>query len=153
LEALQSLGEDVKKFRRLEGRFREALKPDGAIAGMLFDRCFSSYLRCVLAARLEASAVAPTATSANPSAVVPLLRERDVPTLVLPNGHEGTSIRATFPEEVFRELVLVERYDRHFCREMYRALSLLLVMRNGGEDGLQQCIGQILGASKQQAGA
>jgi hypothetical protein len=150
LEALQSVGEDVKKYRRLERRFRETLKPIGEIACMLFDRFFSSYLRCVLAARVEANSFARTATSADPSAVIPSLHERHVPTLVLPNGQENISIHAIFPADLFRELVLIQRYDRHFSREMYRALSLLLVLRDGGEDGLQQCIGQILGSGKKQ---
>jgi hypothetical protein len=150
LEALQSLGEDVKKYRQLERRFRETLKPDGEIAGFLFDRFFSSYLRCVLAARVEANSFARTATSADPSAAIPSLHERDVPTLVFPNGQENISIHAIFPTDLFRELVLIQRYDRHFSREMYRALSLLLVLRDGGEDGLQQCIGQILGSGKKQ---
>jgi len=148
LKALQSLGDDVKRFRRLERRFRETLKPDGEIGGLLFDRFFSSYLRCVLAARLEASAVAPAATPANPSAVVPLLHERDVPTLILRNGEENVSNGATFPTGLMHELTLVQRYDRHYSREMYRALSLLLVLRDGGEDGLQQCIWQIFGVTK-----
>jgi hypothetical protein len=151
-EALQSLGEDIKKFRRLERRFRETLKPKGEIAGMLFDRFYSSCLRCVLAARIEANAVTPTAKSSSPSPVVPTLLERDVPTLVWPDGEKNSSIHANFPPDLIRELVLIQRYDRHYSREMFRALSLLLVVRDSGEDGLQQCIAQILGASKQQAG-
>jgi hypothetical protein len=151
-EALQTLGEDVKKFRRIERRFREALKPDGEIGNMVFDRFYSSYLRSVLGARIEASAVTPTATSASHSAVVPTLLERDVPTLVWPDGEKNPSIHANFPPDLIRELVLIQRYDRHYSREMFRALSLLLVLRDSGEDGLQQCIAQILGLNKQHAG-
>jgi hypothetical protein len=149
LQTLQSQGEDIKKYRRLERRFREVLKPVGVIAWMLLDKFWSSYLRCVLAARAEASAFARTASSAHPPEVAPSLHERDVPTLVLPNGQEAAPIHETLPADLFHELVLVQRYDRHFSREMYRALSILLVMRDGGEAGLQQYIEQILGSSTQ----
>ena len=146
LEALQSVGEDVKKYRRLERRFRETLKPVGEIGGFLFDRFYSSYLRCVLAARIEATSFARTATSADPSGGVPALLERDVPTLVSPDGQRNNSFHAIFPTDLFRELVLIQRYDRHFSREMFRALSLLLALRDNGEADLQQkCIAQILG--------
>jgi hypothetical protein len=146
-EALQNVGEDVKKFRRLERRFRETLISDGEAANLIFDRFFSSYLRCVLVARVEASAFTPSATTmANPSTDLPALYERDVPTLVSPDGEEARPIHANFQPELLRELALVQRYDRHFSREMLRNLSLLLVLRDRGEDGLQQFIAQILGA-------
>ena len=152
LEALQRLGEDIKKYRRIERRFRETLKPEGEIGRFLFDRFISCYYRCVMAARVEANSISRTATSASPSAVMPSLHERDVPTLVLQDGERSDSINVIFPPDLFRELVLIQRYDRHFSREMFRALRLLLVLRDSGEEGLQQCIGHILGASKQQAG-
>jgi hypothetical protein len=151
-EALRTLGEDVKKFRRLERRFRETLKPEGEIAGMVFDRFFSSYLRCIVAARVEASAFTPSATSSNSSNLLPTLREQNVPTLVSQGAEEEPSIHATLPIDLIRELVLMQRYDRHFSREMFRNLSLLLVLRNGGEDGLQQCILQFLCSTKQPIG-
>jgi hypothetical protein len=135
-EALQSLGEDIKKFRRLERRFRETLKPEGEIAGMLFDRFYAIYLRCILAARIEASAVTPTATSASHSAVIPTLLQRDVPTLFWPDEEKNPSIHANLSADLIRVLVLIQRYDRHFSREMFRALSSLLVSRDSGEDAL-----------------
>ena len=152
LKALKNLGEDDKKFRRIERRFRETLRPVGVIADLLFDRFFASYLRCVLAGRVEAGAFAPIAASANPSAIAPLLEERDVPTLVLRDGPEDASIRAALPADIYRELVLIQRYDRHFSREMFRALSLLLVLRDGGEEALKQSIWQFLGLTKPQEG-
>lgn len=54
LEALRHLGDNLKALRRMERRFRAELKPRGAVAEIVFDRFWSSYLRCLLAARTEA---------------------------------------------------------------------------------------------------
>jgi hypothetical protein len=61
---------------------------------------------------------------------------------------DGASIAASLPPDIFRELVLVQRYDRHFGHDMFRTLSLLLTMRDGGEDALRQSIELMLGAGK-----
>ena len=47
LEALRHLGENSKSLRRMEQRFRTELKPHGEIAEVVFDRFWSSYLRCL----------------------------------------------------------------------------------------------------------
>jgi hypothetical protein len=146
LEVLQIVSEDIKKIRRLERRFRKALNPKGEIAGLIFDRFFSSYLRLLLCARVEARAVAPTA--ANDSEVIPSVRELEFPTLIMPGGQDDRSTHSPIPADLLSQLALVQRYDRHFSREMYRALSLLLVMRDGGESGLQEYIAQIVGVGK-----
>jgi hypothetical protein len=148
LETLRSLGEDVKKYRRIERRLREALKPVGVVALMLFDRFFSSYLRCVLVARFESGLVAPRTSSTDKTATQAVLQDRAVPTLTFPDGTDGASIAASLPPDLFHELVLVQRYDRHFDHVMFRTLSLLLAMRDGGEDALRQSIDLMLGAGK-----
>jgi hypothetical protein len=148
LEALRRQGESVKQYRAIERQFREALKPAGVIALMLFDRFFSCYLRCALAARFESGIVVPRAPSADGSSAPAVLHDRAVPTLVFPDVTDGTSIAAALPPDLFRELVLVQRYDRHFGHEMFRTLSLLLSMRDGGEDALRQSIELMLGVGK-----
>jgi hypothetical protein len=148
LETLRRQGESVKQYRAIERQFREALKPTGVIALMLFDRFFSCYLRCILAARFESGIVVPRAPSADGSAATAVLHDRAVPTLIFPDVTDGASIAASLPPDLLRELVLVQRYDRHFNHEMMRTLCLLLAMRDGGEDALRQSIELMLGAGK-----
>jgi hypothetical protein len=52
------------------------------------------------------------------------------------------------PPELLRDLVLVQRYDRHHSRELYRALGLLLLLRRGGEPALEDWASEILGSGK-----
>jgi hypothetical protein len=148
LETLRSLGEDIKKYRRIERRLREALKPVGVVALMLFDRFFSSYLRCVLAARFESGIVTPRVTLIDGSAASTILVDRAMPTLIYPDPMDGASTPASLPPDLFRELALVQRYDRHFNHDMIRTLYLLLAMRDGGEDALRQCMELMLGIGK-----
>jgi len=49
--------------------------------------------------------------------------------------------------DVFRQLLLVQRYDRHFGRDMYQALALLLILRNKGEAGLEQSVAKMFGVA------
>ena len=65
----------------------------------------------------------------------------ELPTLVSVD-HPGTQVLSG---EAFRQLALVARYDGHFSREMYRALAMLLVLRNGGAADLEQLVGRKLG--------
>jgi hypothetical protein len=143
LEALQKLGEDVRKFRRLESKFRQALKPDGEVALLLFDRFWSSYLRCVLAARVEAQVIAPRVNTDDSNKALPQLHERDVPTLLFAEKSDPGAISQTLPTDLIHELTLLQRYECHFSRELYRSLHLLLIMREGGEDGLTQLLRNI----------
>jgi hypothetical protein len=143
LEALQKLGEDVRKFRRLERTFRNALKPNGEIALLFFDRFWSSYLRCTLAARMEAGLVAPQLISRDPNPVLPQVSEREVPTLLISGESEVGSISQSLPAECINELVLFQRYDSHYSRELFRALHMLLVMRDRGEGGLMEIMSSI----------
>jgi hypothetical protein len=72
------------------------------------------------------------------------LREGVLPILVVPEDGD-TSIDdpekpTVFDSEAFRRLTLVARYDRSAAREMYRTMSLLLIMRNEGEVGLENWV-------------
>jgi hypothetical protein len=140
LEALRHLGEDLKSLRRMERRFRTELKPQGAIADLVFDRFFSSYLRCVLAARTEANVFARQGQGANKRDTEPRLVDGGLPTLVVEQSAEGGYLHEALEAVTLRELSLVQRYDRHFGREMFSALALLLVLRRKGEAGLEDAL-------------
>jgi hypothetical protein len=140
LETLEKLGEDTRKLRRLERRFRQALRPVGEIALLLFDKFWNSYIHLILAARFEANLVVPRVTSGDPGVALPQLRELTVPTLFIPDGSEVGSISQALPADLIHELALLQRYESHHSRELYRALHLLLIMREGGEDGLTQLL-------------
>ena len=146
LEALVRLGENIRSLRQIERKFRAELKPSGIVAEALFDRFFSCYLRCLLAARAEAETFAPIGEPAGESRVIASLKEREVPTLVF-HDSSGTS-EAHPPADLLRQLALVARYDAHLSREMYRALGMLMILRSGGEAALEQCAGKILGVSR-----
>jgi hypothetical protein len=137
LEALQKLGEDIRKIRRLERRYRESLKPVGAIGLMVFDRFWSSYTRLLLAARIEANLVVPREKIDISHQAFPQIEERAVPTLVSAEKSELGLISHNLPADLIHELVLIQRYDAHFSRELFRSLHLLLIMQEGGEDGLK----------------
>jgi hypothetical protein len=147
LEALASLGENTRNLRLIERKLREELKPSGIVGALLFDRLFSSYLRCLLAERAEAAMFAPIDQPAGEPRHFVSLKERDVPTLVLQESSEAGE--AHLPADLLRQLALAARYDAHFSKEMYRALGMLLILRNGGEAALDQCIGKILGVNRE----
>jgi hypothetical protein len=147
LEGLARLGENIRSLRQIERKFRAELKPSGILGATLFDRFFSSYLRCVLAARAEAATFAPIDLPAGESRHFISLKEREVPTLVLQDSSGASETH--LPADLLRQLALAARYDAHFSKEMYRALAWLLIHRNGGEAALDQCAGKILGVSRE----
>jgi hypothetical protein len=146
LEALRHLGEDLKRLRRLERQFREELQPQGALADLIFDRFWSSYLRCLLAARVEASAFLASVPNTTNPATNSKLVDADRPTLV--PTEEASNLYQVLPPDVLRQLALVQRYDARYSGEMYRALGLLIVMRAKGDAGLEECISANLGIGK-----
>lgn len=146
-EALVRLGENPKTLRKIKHDLRAQLKPSGAVGETLFDRLWSSYLRCLLAAKAEASAFAPIDKPAGESRLITSLKERQLPTLVV-QDFSGTS-EAHLSPDLLRQLALVARYDAHFSKEMYRALGMLLILRSGGEAALEQCVGKILGVNRE----
>jgi hypothetical protein len=145
LEALRHLGEDTKSLRRLERRFRAELKPQGAIAEVVFDRFWSSYLRCLLAARTEANVFLRQGQDSNQGKTKPCLLDGHFPTLVVDQSAGAVLTPAPLGAETLHELALVQRYDRHFGKEMYVTLALLLVLRSSGEAGLEDALASAFG--------
>lgn len=147
LDALRHLGEDPRLLRRLERQFRRDLMPSGTIANLIFDRFWSSYLRCLLAARAEARAFVTSGHDETKAARVPQLIQGDPPALIIDDDQQ--LLRQALAPDLLRQLLLVQRYDRHFSREMYHALALLLVLRAHGEPGLEQSITRMVGISSE----
>lgn len=141
LQALASLGENVRQLRRLQAKFRAELKPSRAVGSMYFDRFWSSYLHCLLVARAAAMAIAPEEQHTD-TAITPTLVRKELPTLV---WTDQPTAKEKLSSELFRHLALVQRYDAHFSREMYRSLGMLLVLRDYGEAVLARCITKTLG--------
>jgi hypothetical protein len=140
LETLRRHGENIRALRENQNELRATLKPTGAIGRLLLDRFWASVLRLILVARLEEIGLGPRGSPTKSSESEPTVREGAVPILVLGSeedmtGDDGSSER--FDSELFRKLALVSRYDRAASREMYRTLSLLLLMRQKGEVGLE----------------
>ena len=54
-----------------------------------------------------------------------------------------------FDSDVFRRLALIARYDRSAAREMYRTMSLLLIMRSEGEAGLENWVRATVGVKNE----
>lgn len=144
IQTLERLGENVRALRKIESELRASLKPRGALGRLLFDRFWASILRLILAARIEEGGLTPQETTAKNSPFVPSLREGDLPILVLPGSGDGPiddpEKTIVFHSDVFQRLALVARYDRSAAREMYRMLSLLLIMRSDGETGLENFV-------------
>jgi hypothetical protein len=145
LEALRHLGEDPKALRRLERRFRTELKPQSAVGEILFDRFWSSYLRCLLAARTEANVFLRQHQDRSKVKSSSNLVGRDLPTLVVEQSSELGLRSEPLAQDMLHELALIQRYDRHFGKEMYRALALLLVLRRNGEAGLEDALASAFG--------
>ena len=140
--ALVRLGENSRQLRNLERRLQAELKPTGAVGEIWFDRFWSSYLRCLLAARAEAMAFTPESRSADP---IPVLKEDTLPTIVY---EDPSSSDEFLSSDLFRQLALIGKYDRHFSREMYRALAMLMISNNGNE-GLERCLVKTLNINKE----
>jgi len=151
LDALVRLGENRRTFRRLERQYRAALQPIGPIGNMFFDRLWSSYLRLVLIGRLETQQFVSKSVGEKKSISLELVPGHQ-PTLIRqdPDGQpsEATPLEEELPPDLFCRLVLAQRYDRHFSREMFRSLALLLLMRRGGEAALESWAGEMLGAEQ-----
>jgi hypothetical protein len=148
LQALVKLGENPKRLRQIESKFHAELQPSGAVGNMLFDKMFSSYLRSILAAKLEARALASidrqTPKAGRQQTHISAAEEQ--PALVIEDMAEQDL--QTVPDDLYSQLALVQKYDGHYSREMFRSLGLLLALKNAGEAGLAKCIGKSWGANK-----
>ncbi len=59
MAALIRLGENRRELIKIYKKLRADLKPTGILGEILFDRAWSSYLRCLLIARVEADLFVP----------------------------------------------------------------------------------------------
>lgn len=147
LHALISLGEDRRTLRRLENEYRVAFRPTGPVGELLFDRFFSSYLRLVLAARSETQLL-QAKPAGNGKQLSLAIMPGHLPTLVAEHPEEQPVedglLSEVLPPDLLRGLVLVQRYDRHFSREMYRSIAMLLLLRRSGEAGLESWASEML---------
>lgn len=66
------------------------------------------------------------------------------------DGESYDKSEGNIPQDIFRQLLLAPRYDRHFSREAHHLLGLLIVMRDGGETALEMWIRSKLGLTKDQ---
>jgi hypothetical protein len=151
LDVLVKAGEDLRTLRRLERQYRAALRPIGPFGNLFFDQFWSSYLRLLLSGRLQTRLIASnSAGKSNPESLA--LVPGHQPTLVRqdPDSQQSgaTSIVQELPPDLLRDLVLVQRYDRHHSRELYRTLGLLLLLRRGGEAALEDWASEMLGSGK-----
>jgi hypothetical protein len=144
LEALARRGVNIRQLRRIERMLRAELKPTGIIAEILFDRAWSSYLRCLLIALAETHLFAPVDSRLN-STRTPQLQELELPTLV---WLENNGSLVNLSVDLLKHLSIVQRYDNHFSREFFRAIDMLIAMRSGGEAGLTRQIEKTLGQIK-----
>ena len=135
LAALIRLGENPRHLRKIKKMLRAELKPIGVVGEILFDRAWSSYLRCLLIARVEADLFMPV--DRGDSDRVPELKEMDLPTLVFA---EPDAPNYDFSDDLMKHLETALRYDGHFAREFYRAVGLLIALRGGGVAGLLDCL-------------
>jgi hypothetical protein len=135
MQALIRLGENPRELLKIEKMLRAELKPTGMLGKNLFDRAWSSFLRCLLIARMEARLFMPV--SQNDADQMPELKEMEVPTLVWP---EPGASNYNFSDDLTRRLETVLRYDAHFAREFYRAVGMLLALQNGGVPALLNCL-------------
>ena len=142
LEALVRLGENSRRLRRIERMLWDELQPPGVAGAILFDRFWSSYLRCLLGARAEANALAPFD---KPGEQDKFIKEAEFPVLVSADRPSTQLLSG----DTFKLLELVAKYDGHFAREMYRALAMLLTLRNGGVADPEQFVGRKLGLEKE----
>ena len=152
LATLTQRGENPKTYRRLERQFRAALRPSAPWGDLFFDRFWACYLHLMLIGRLEAELL-NSKPAGNRGATLPLaLMPGKQPTLVVADAASQLS-KAEPPltelaPDLLSQLVLAQRYDRHYAREMYRALVPLLVLRRGGEAALEAWAAEITGTRK-----
>lgn len=84
-----------------------------------------------------------TIQAGEPTQNIPSITVGPTPALVWPE--QGKIPDSELQEALFREMALVERYDRHISREMHRALGALILMRDHGAESLAQVVGSNLG--------
>lgn len=135
LEALARRGENMREIGRQERALRSVLQPSGPLGKILFDRMWSSYLRCLLIDRVEAELLGTDQQGATTSELPKLLVDK-MPTLVYGSVEDRAGVGA----EILKYLAVTQRYDSHFFGEFYRTLGLLLALKGGGFSGLTDAL-------------
>jgi hypothetical protein len=138
LEALARRGENIRQLRVIERMLREKLQRDGILAELLFDRAWSSFLRCVLIARTEARVLTSQGPPSDLSFIpnLPKLPKSDF-------SFDDISVLR------LQQIALIQRYDAHFSRDFHRTVGLLMGMRHGGNAGLTKQLEKSYGKDKE----
>jgi hypothetical protein len=137
LEALRHHGQNIRQLREMERALRATLRPTGPLGELFFDRFWNSILRLILASLLEEKGLTQKSAQSPRKLGLPELHNEFEPVLIIPekeddlSGQMGTPL---FDAGLVHQLSLIARYDRAASREMYRSLSLLLVLRDQGDD-------------------
>jgi hypothetical protein len=135
LETLQRNGQNIKPLRAMEKALRDTLLPTGPLAELFFDKFWASVLRLILTAQLESLAMRSEADVSRASRL-PQLYRRSEPMLSEFESDATNQGAGNSGAEILHRLSLISRYDRAASREMYRTLSLLLILRDQGNVAL-----------------
>lgn len=145
LEVLRRRGQDIRQLRALENVMRKRLQSDDPLSELLFDRFWASNQQCILARQLELEIFNVQETEPGSNAGLPQLQKGFEPVLItdeIERPAYGTHLNA----DLLHRLALISRYERAASREVYRTLSLLLVLRGDGEDsGLRDWAAAMVG--------
>ncbi len=98
----------------------------------------------ILISRTEASIFGPENQRSDGGHQGPILREANLPTLV----YSDAELLNSFSAELLKHLAIVQRYDSHFSREFYRAVGMLLAMRDAGDPGLTEQLAKVVGRNQ-----
>jgi hypothetical protein len=138
LEGLARRGENIRQLREFERALRKDLQPDGVSAELLFDRMWSSFLRLLHIVRSEARVLTADRAPTYMEIEIPGLPKLDKPSF----SFDDLSLTR------LQYLALVQRYDSHFSRDFFRAMGLLVAMRDGGKAGLARQLEKTFGKNK-----
>jgi hypothetical protein len=139
LQALARRGENIREICKQERVLRQLLQPSGPLGKILFDRLWSSYLRCLLIDCVEAELLGAKQQGGPGVQEIPTLLAKKLPTL----AYGSIDDRDDGIAEVVKYLALTQRYDSHHFAEFYRTLGLLLALKNGGISELTEALFQM----------
>jgi hypothetical protein len=135
LAALIRLGANRRQLLKIKKKLRAELKPTGILGDILLDRAWSSYLRCLLIARVEADLF--VSVDQDDSDRMPELKDMDLPTLVF---SKAGPTNYSFSDDLMKHLETALRYDGHYARQFWWSVGSLIAMQNGGLAGLLDCL-------------
>lgn len=137
LEALRHHGQNIRQLRDMERALRSTLRPHGPLGELFFGRFWISILRLILASLLEEKGLTQKSAQSPRKLGIPELHNEFEPVLIIPEKEDdlsGQTGAPLFDAELVHQLSLIARYNRAASREMYRSLSLLLVLRGQGDE-------------------